>query len=518
LGLAAPCVQDRHDGSDYRRHRPEETVLYRLVEAHWPAFRARVEESGSLPRFVVSELDEYLRCGRLEYGCLRIACSDCGFERLVAFSCRRRGFCPSCLGRRMADTAVHLVARVLPEVRIRQWVCSLPWRLRALLGYDRRLAAAVLRVFVGEVARSLQRRAKQRLGLKRLADAKIGAVTFIQRFDSGLRLNVHFHTLFLDGVYVRDPERGALVFHELPEPTLAEVEEVARRTAGRVAVVLRKHGRALGDELAHPLAHEPALADIYGAAVRGIELLGERPGKPTLRIVDPEAARAGEPAADVAGFNIHAKVVVDGRDRARLERVCRYLGRPPIAKERLQLLPDGRVRYLMKKPWRDGTRAIVLSPLDLIARLCAMVPPPGFHMIRFHGVFAGHAADRAEVVPRPEPEAESSAAPPKQLAFAGIGEEEDVDAAEDDERAPSRKHWAWLLRHVFKIDVTVCPFCEGRMRWLEVATRPDDIARLLAREGLGPRPPPPPSPRRRRRRTPFEQLALALDLDVGVRT
>jgi hypothetical protein len=168
----------------------------------------------------------------------------------------------------------------------------------------------------------------------------------------------------------------------------------------------------------------------------------------------------------------------------------------------------------MKKPWRDGTRAIVLPPLDLIARLCAMVPPPGVHMIRFHGVFAGHAADRADVVPRPE--AEASAAPTKQLALAGIGEQEDVDG----EQAPSRKPWAWLLRHVFKIDVNVCPLCEGRMRWLEIATTPDDIARLLAREGLGPRPPPPPRARRRRRRPPFEQLALDLDLDldVGVRT
>ena len=386
-----------------------------------------------------------------------------------------------------------------------------------LLGYDRRLAAAVLGVFVREVSRALRRRAKERYGLKRVADAKIGAVTFIQRFDSGLRLNVHFHTLCLDGVYLRDPGRRTLVFHELPEPTPAEVEEVARHTAERVAVVLQKRGRTLGhdlDELVHPLADEPVLAHIYGAAARGIDLLGERQGRPTLRIVDPEAARVGEPAADVAGFNVHASVVVDGRDRARLERVCRYLGRPPIAKERLKLLNDGRVRYTMKKPWRDGTRAIVLSPLDLIARLCAMVPPPGFHMIRFHGVFAGHAADRADVVPRPELEAEPSVAPPKQLAFAGIGEEEDVD----DERAPSRKPWAWLLRHVFKLDVTVCPFCEGRMRWLDIATQPDDIARLLAREGRGPRPPPPPRARRRRRRPPFEQLALALDLDVRART
>jgi len=64
-------------------------------------------------------MEEYLRCGILEHGCLRLACCRCGFERLVAFSCKQRGFCPSCLGRRMTDTAVHLVERVLPEVPLR---------------------------------------------------------------------------------------------------------------------------------------------------------------------------------------------------------------------------------------------------------------------------------------------------------------------------------------------------------------------------------------------------------------
>src|SRR5207247_10508911 len=110
------------------------------------------------------------------------------------------------------------------------------------------------------------------------------------------------------------------------------------------------------------------------------------------------ARPAGE-AAEGMGVNVHAKVAVDGRDRERLERVCRYLARPPIAQERLELRADRRVTYTMKKPWRDGTRAIVLSPMDLVARLCAMVPPPGFHMIRFHGVLAAHAVARAELLP-----------------------------------------------------------------------------------------------------------------------
>lgn len=200
------------------------------------------------------------------------------------------------------------------------------------------------------------------------------------------------------------------------------------------------------------------------------------------------------------GFNVHANVAVDGRDRERLERLCRYLGRPPIAQERLSLRADGRVQYLMKKPWRDGTRALVFEPLDLIARLCAMVPPPGVHRIRFHGVLAGHAADRAEVVPVP-PEAsnDTATAAAPQLAL--------FPAPEEKAGAPRRRPWAWLLKHVFAVDVTVCPRCAGPMRWRDVATSQEDIARLLARHPNEARAPPAT-----RRRAPRGQLAL----DFGV--
>jgi hypothetical protein len=121
---AAPAqsLDSPHPEGQYERHQPEQTVLYQVVAEHWPAFLERAEEMGGLPRFVEREVDEYLRCGILDYGCLHLVCQHCGFDRLVAFSCKRRGFCPSCLGRRMTDTAIHLVERVLPEVPIRHWV------------------------------------------------------------------------------------------------------------------------------------------------------------------------------------------------------------------------------------------------------------------------------------------------------------------------------------------------------------------------------------------------------------
>ena len=131
-------------------------MLHRVVRAHWPAFLERAEEAGGLPRFVVRELEEYLECGLLEHGLVHLRCGQCGEDLVVAWSCKRRGFCPSCVARRMSDAAAHLVDDVLPEVPARQWVCALPWRLRVLLGYDRRLCAEVLSAFTGAVSRSLR--------------------------------------------------------------------------------------------------------------------------------------------------------------------------------------------------------------------------------------------------------------------------------------------------------------------------------------------------------------------------
>ena len=98
----------------YARHRPEETRLYRLVEQHYPTFVAHLAEQGkSLPVYIEKEFEAYLKCGRLEHGFLRVKCESCHFERLVAFSCKRRGFCPSCGARRMAETAALLADEVL---------------------------------------------------------------------------------------------------------------------------------------------------------------------------------------------------------------------------------------------------------------------------------------------------------------------------------------------------------------------------------------------------------------------
>ena len=304
----------------------------------------------------------------------------------------------------MSDAAAHLVDDVFPEVPTRQWVCSLPWRLRVLLGYDRRLCAEVMSAFTGAVSRSLRHRAKAQLGLSSVEDAHIGAVTFVQRSDSALRLNVHAHSLFLDGVYVR-ASTGALEFHALGAPTFEEVEQVAQWTHAKIEKVLLAHGRTLdgvGDEPAELTHEQPVLASCYAASAADVQLIGDAAGQRTLKLVQPVRAVRPEARAlaEYGGVNVHAEVAVDGRDRQRLEHVLRYMARPPLALDRLSLGDDGRVTYRFKKPWRDRTHAVVLSPQDFIARLCALVPPPRFHLMRYLGVLAGHSSLRAEVVPK----------------------------------------------------------------------------------------------------------------------
>jgi len=147
----------------------------------------------------------------------------------------------------------------------------------------------------------------------------------------------------------------------------------------------------------------------------------------------------------------------------------------------------------LKTPWSDGTEAIALSPMDLISRLCALVPPPRMHMTRFHGVLASASKVRPEVVPAPQTDPDLQ--PPLQLSLFASHERGPAPPPDHDPPHHSGRHpWAWLLMRVFAVDVTVCRRCQGRMRIVQVALRCDTIDRLLARQGLAPQPPPQPLP------------------------
>ena len=186
--------------STYQPRRPEQGALHQLVRDHFETFRAQaahLRDGQGLPRFVEQEFRDFLTCGCLAAGFARFRCLNCRLDRLVPFSCKGRGFCPSCGGRRMTDRAAHLVDRVFPEVPIRQYVLTLPLRLRYLLAWDHDLCRAVVAVYLRAVLGWLRRQAKRR----GVIDGRGGAVAVVQRFGAALNLNVHIHALVLDGVF-----------------------------------------------------------------------------------------------------------------------------------------------------------------------------------------------------------------------------------------------------------------------------------------------------------------------------
>ena len=181
------------------------------------------DQGRSFPRYVRKEFDEYLKCGRLEYGFLRLRCGICHAERLLAFSCKRRGFCPSCGARRMAESAALLVDEILPQHPMRQWVLSVPFQLRFLFASQ----PVIMGKALGIVYRAISTHITKKAGYTK-STAHTGAVTLIQRFGSAINLNVHFHMLFLDGVYVKHKYGSAVRFQWIKSPTN---EELARLPA-----------------------------------------------------------------------------------------------------------------------------------------------------------------------------------------------------------------------------------------------------------------------------------------------
>ena len=161
--------------ASYARHRPEQTLLYQIVQTYTPAFVAELAaRERTLPDYVQREFEDTLTCGRLEHGFLRIRCGDCHAEQPVAFRGKRRGFCPSCGARRMAQSAALLVDESFPRLPIRQWVLSVPFALRFWLAREPQIMGSVLRIVYRAMAGYLIHQASLTA-----ETAQIGAVTLI---------------------------------------------------------------------------------------------------------------------------------------------------------------------------------------------------------------------------------------------------------------------------------------------------------------------------------------------------
>lgn len=358
----------------------------------------------------------------------------------------------------MNETAAHLVDDVLPHVPVRQWVLSVPHGLRYAMAHDPALTSVVCKEFLAAIAKWIRwRLRKQKVhGL-----LKTGAATAIQRFDSALALNVHFHALVLDGAYSLDAT-GKPQFHAVAAPDDEDVGEVATRVYTRVAKLLDADLDAVG-------AREPAMAAMTAASLRRMVATGARRGLPIRRLKSgqtPVARFWGKTCAEVEGFNIHANVRVAANDRVGLESLCRYIARPPLSDERLQERQDGTLSLRLKRPWSDGTTHLLLSPGELIEKLIPLIPRPRSHTMRYHGVLAPASGWRSAIVPR------------RQVCTDATGKQ-----APHKGKCCQRIPWAALLMRVFKIDVLSCGRCGGRMKVLAAVFNQHAVEGILKHLG-----------------------------------
>jgi len=510
----------------YVPREPHATVLYRLVKEHGDEFLRHARESydGPLPRYVEDELRGYLRCGDFTRGFVHLRCHRCEHDLLVPFSCKNRGLCPSCAGRRMAAQAAHLVDRILPAVPIRQFVLSFPFELSLLAATKPEVLRALARIHAEELARHYKQSAKKSGEAGKL---HAGAVTFVQRFGSSLNLHVHLHTCALDGVYVEGDDGEAPRFVSAAPPSRAELYVLTERVALRVMTWLRKRGYAKDDDHASNDTPERSFAEVLAqlATQRGTlenvkDDTGESDGP-----AEP-AAPLGDEAVTRHGFNMHASLTIAAEDDLGRERLCRYGLRPPFSLSRMRVLSDGRISYRVKKSSRRRSRCRIMTPVECIARLCALVPPPRYPLTRFHGVLAPRAKLRPRIVPRlpdgvahacisrssrraeqselrvetgerPPPRDKTGPIIPAALPVSATTLARSIDAADVPMpnvlsvrhlarigggllfAATSNVPWATLLARTFDIDIKACARCGGRLEVRAVVTDHDIASRIL---------------------------------------
>jgi len=340
------------------------------------------------------------------------------------------------------------------------------------------------------------------------------------------------------GVFTRDGD-GRLRFHAAPPPSRDELDEVVRRVRRR-ALAWFARTKHLDTHSGEPASQEPTAQTSLDACAA---IAMQRGAVRALRD-DPdaehhagEASPRDEGAVDLDGFNVHASVAIVGDDDLGRERLMRYGARPPLALDRLRRLPDGRIAYRIKK-LRDGrAKHRVMTPLEFLARLAAIVPPPRYPLLRYAGVLGPRSSWRRDVVPRaphskpcdtgtaeqepaaqPRPKARSRA---ERTGIVGASTATpatkstltDTPAALRPEHvaidaqaasawqlltpnvlsvkhwdrllggalyaAAPRVDWASLLRRSFEIDVLACPSCGGRLRVLGEVTEPAMVRLVL---------------------------------------
>jgi len=449
---------------------PEDTSLHELIRNHYNSFKSMCDQQGkSLASYVQQEFESYLQCGILSYGFLRVKCCSCQSELLLGFSCKGRGFCPSCMARYMSEKSALLVDYVIPHVPVRQWVVTFPHALRFWMSRRPSLQTSVLSYVIKSIHQWIQDSVYAHHGIR----GQSGFISMIQRFGGSLNINPHIHILATDGGWSDDG-----TFYPIGKLSTPEVSDVLDLIIKRLLRFLRRSGYI--DQENNLIKEDEAIDSLdnhVSFSVKGQQGTGSSIGQPLEKIgkgfgyVQEEAVLQGKRCLSRNGFSIHANTSVGAYDREKLERLCRYILRPAFAYERLSKIPESETYlFQLKRPWKDGTTHIKYTAMEFLSKLSALVPLPRHHLIRFSGVFAPNSKIRKMVVPKPE--------------VIELPMEADTSSTSQPFSRPYRIAWANLIKRVFKEDVTVCKKCKGAMKIIAAILKWAVIEKILSHLGL----------------------------------
>ena len=443
--------------------RPQGTPLLEHVREHLPAFLHEREASDSKPVwFVQCEFERYLRCGDKRFGHATLACTRCGFEHDIAFSCKRRGFCTYCLHLRMIEQSTFIQTHVIGDTPVRHWVLSLPSPLSNLLGFDGPLTSKVLAAWTAAISRHYLVQARKVTNADEVLILGVGVVTGIHRASSMLYACLHFHSAVTNGVFVLNRDSGVVSFVDLPAPTPAEISDVAWDTCKRAVRMFRRR------KMWTDLAGAPGDPD---RLVSGeIDLRSrKRPVRfnasaSRRHVVVPESPGVGT-------FDVWVGQHIRRGQSGRLGRLLRYIFAPPVRDHQLVREPDGCITLELDRSRHDGTGKRTFTPTQLIEALIGLIPQPQFRLIRLHGMYARRAKYRDQIVAQPPaPE---------------VGPEEKT---ERDEPSEDRRAWAELLRHAYEVEVLRCR-CTGRFLLITLESDRLSYRREMDRRHRGRAPP-----------------------------
>ena len=367
--------------------------------------------------FVDDAVMRYLDCGVFESGLARVQCRVCHAEYVIACSCKGRGLCPSCGAKRAAAFAAFLRDEVLEPVCHAMWTFSTPRMLRPYFMHHRQLLGKLCHAAYESVHELMAAAVEEVEGFS------TGMVAAVQTAGDALGLHPHVHAVAPRGGWDSD---GRWV----PVP-FVDTDAAERLFRHKVLSLLKQEGLLTEERL-----------DL---------LLSWR---------------------HHTGFSVDASVKVEPEDGAGLERLARYIARPPVSLERMRWAGGAEeVAYTLKAKWGEAKGEERLDPLDFLARVLAHVPEPKLHTVHYYGYYSNAARGR-----RRKACAAGSGSLPRARTPAG---EEEPDGLTPAERLSRRRAWARLIRRVYEVDPLVCTRCGGEMRVIAVILDPKVITKIL---------------------------------------